>query len=123
MNRPDLPAAETVIPTLEASQDHGTYKWLVGLDEVEAGDASEVVVGGGEGALATEGGGGDPGVGGGERSSRALEVGAQTGGRFSQDGVGPDDLQLVDSVSQAQCPCLSPAARVSPIVQFFKGLE
>ena len=40
---------------------------------------AEVVVGGGEGALAQEGGSSDPGVGSGECPTRALEVGAQDG--------------------------------------------
>lgn len=97
--------------------------WFVGLDEVEAGDVAEVVVGGGEGALKPEGCGGDPGVGGVERSSLALEVGAQAGGRFGQDGAGPDDLELVDSLSLAHRSCLAPGTGESPIVQFFKGLE
>ena len=86
----------------------------MGLDEVEAGDVAEVTVVGGEWALANEGGGGDPGVGGGERSTHASEVAAQAGGDVDKDWVRPDDLVLGDAVSQAQRSCLAPGAGVSP---------
>ena len=97
----------------------------MGLDEVEAGDVAEVTVVGGEGALANEGGGGDPGVGGGERATHAFEVGAQAGGDCDKVGLRPRPYNLVpaDVLVQPQLSGFTPAAALHPKQKFFEGLK
>lgn len=69
--------------------------WFVELDEVEAADVAEVMIGRGERALAEKGSSSNPGVGGGERPTRALEVGAQVAGVADEDRSGPTGLEVI----------------------------